>query len=185
MDVDTITILIAIVATFTTQFITLNRKIDKNHAESVTKEYLDLRLSGFATKQDLAALDSRLSGFATKEYLDSRLSEFATRDYLDSRLSGFATKEDVAALDSRLSGFATKEDVAALDSRLSGFATKEDVAALAEQVSGIAADVRMICSRMAFVEGYLARNSGRPFVPYTHTGSPSSGEDGDATEQAA
>ena len=156
MDADTITILIAIVAMFTTQFITLNRKIDKNHAESVTKEYLDLRLSGFATKQDVASLDSRLSEFATKEYLDSRLS-----------------------------GFATKEDVALLAEQVSGFATKEDVALLAEQVSGIASDIRVICSRMAFVEGYLARNSGRPFVPYTHTGSPSSGEDGDTTEQAA
>src|SRR5882672_7667175 len=57
----------------------------------VTKDYLDERLQGFATKDDLKA-------FATKDDLKA----FATKDYLDERLQAFATKDDLKQMEQRL-----------------------------------------------------------------------------------
>ena len=55
-----------------------------------------------------------------KEYLDERLSSFATKDYLDERLSSFATKDDLKnfATKDDLKLLASKEDLKILDYKI-------------------------------------------------------------------
>ena len=89
---------------------TLDKLLDKKLEVFATKQYIDERLKGFATKDDI-------KGFATEQYIDDKLKGFATREDLKT----FATKDDLEAFATKddLKAFATKVDLIGLEQRLS------------------------------------------------------------------